>query len=269
EEACLSGIRALLGHLGSPVVHAEQEEGPTADLLPDSVLDLMPADRTGPWDVRALIRQIVDPPLEGQAINLFELKPDRAPNVITALGRIAGRSVGIVANNPQVMSGVIDVGAAQKMTRFIERCSNFSIPLVFLADTPGFLIGSEAERQGILAHGAALLRVVAEARVLRLTVVLRRAYGAGYYAMCGRAFEPGLLVAWPTAEISVLAPEGIVSIAMARRIDNAHDPDAERVRLAEAIRPQFDIFHAAERGFVDDVIDPRETRRVLLRALAG
>ncbi len=265
EEECLDAVKDLLSHLSSPVIGAPlpAEDDPAPDLLDDAVLDLLPEERSGPWDVYTLLEAIAD------GGRLFELMPERATNAVTAFGRLGGRTVGFVAHDPRPLSGVIDSAAADKITRFVNRCSDHSVPLIFLCDTPGFLVGSEAERGGILRHGATLLRAVSEARVPRLSVIVRRAYGAGYYAMCGRAFAPNLLVAWPTAEISVLGPEGIVSVAMPGAIANAGNPSAERARLAEAIRPQFDIFHAAERGFVDDVIDPRETRQVLLAALSG
>ena len=157
--------------------------------------------------------------------------------------------------------GVLDVNAADKAARFVNLCDAFEIPLLFLQDVPGFMVGSKVEQQGIIRHGAKMLHAVACATVPKLTVVLRKGYGAGYYVMNGRAYEPDLLVAWPGAEISVMGAEGMVAIAANKQ------PDEVKKQLAEGIRPHIDIYRTAALGYVDDVIDPRETRRVLVRSL--
>jgi acetyl-CoA carboxylase carboxyltransferase component len=197
----------------------------------------------------------------------FELKPRWARNLLVGLGRMGGHPVGIVANQPLHLGGVLDVDAADKAARFVMLCDAFGIPLLFLQDVPGFMVGSKVERQGIIRHGAKMLYAVSEATVAKVTVVVRKAYGAGYYVMCGRADEPDLIVAWPTAEISVMGPEGAVNIVARKQIAAAADPEAERGRLVEEYRRLIDPYVAAGFVHLDDVIDPRETRPLVIRAL--
>jgi acetyl-CoA carboxylase carboxyltransferase component len=159
------------------------------------------------------------------------------------------------------------VDSADKAARFITLCDAFHIPLLFLQDVPGFLVGSKVERQGIIRHGAKMLYAVSEATVPKVTVVVRKAYGAGYFVMCGRAYEPDLIVAWPTAEISVMGPEGGTNIVFRKEIAAAADPAAERARRVEEFRRLINPYIAAGGALIDDVIDPRETRPVLIRAL--
>ena len=159
--------------------------------------------------------------------------------------------------------------AADKAARFIWLCDAFNIPLVFLQDVPGFIVGTEVEKQGIIRHGAKMLFAVSEATVPKVTVVLRKAYGAGYYVMCGRGYEPDTLVAWPTAEISVMGPEGAVDIIFTKQIAAAEDPTAARAEYAAAVRQTIDPFIAASWAMVDDIIDPADTRRVIIDALEG
>ncbi|MFL5409298.1 MAG: carboxyl transferase domain-containing protein, partial [Myxococcales bacterium] len=176
-------------------------------------------------------------------------------------------ALGIVANNPMQAGGVLDVNAADKAARFVNLCDAFDLPLVFLQDVPGFMVGSKVERQGIIRHGAKMLHAVSSATVPKLTVVLRKGYGAGYYVMNGRAYEPDVLLAWPTAEISVMGAEGMVAIAAQKLLRDAQDPAAEKARLAAAIRPYIDVYRVAALAHVDDVIDPRDTRRLLAHYL--
>jgi acetyl-CoA carboxylase carboxyltransferase component len=213
------------------------------------------------YDVRKVIRAIVD------RRHLFEIKPAWARNIVVALGRLAGHPIGIVANQPMVLGGALDNDGADKAARFISLCDAFNIPLVFLQDVPGFLVGSKVERAGIIRHGAKMLYAVSEATVPKLTVVLRKAYGAGYFVMCGRAYEPDLIVAWPTAEISVMGPEGGTNIIFRKEISSAANSDVERARRVEEFRKLIDPYRAAGAALIDDAIDPRETRPVLIRAL--
>jgi acetyl-CoA carboxylase carboxyltransferase component len=208
-----------------------------------------------------LIKYIVD---DGY---FFEIKPKWGRNMIVAFGRIAGYAIGILANNPMFYGGVIDIDAADKAARFIWLCDAFNIPLLFLADVPGFMVGSKAEKSGIIRHGAKMVHTVAEATVPKLTIIVRKAYGAGYYAMCGRSFDPDLLIAYPGAEIAVMGPEGMVSIFARKQLAEAENPAEMVERLVAEIRPQFNIERTAKLGVVDDVIDPRETRQILIRAL--
>src|SRR5437764_2846750 len=190
----------------------------------------------------------------------FDIKPKFARTIITCLARFGGRPVGIVANQPKQLAGILENDSADKAARFINLCDAFNIPLVFLQDVPGFMVGTKVEQEGIIRHGAKLLYAVASATVPKLTVVLRKGYGAGYYVMNGRAYEPDLLVAWPGAEISVMGAEGIVAIAANQLLAQAPEPEVLKKQLADAVRPHIDIYRTAAQGYVDDVIDPRETR---------
>jgi acetyl-CoA carboxylase carboxyltransferase component len=230
--------------------------------MDEALLSLVPDSARRAYDVKKVIAAVVD---HG---HFFEIKPAWARNLVTALARLGGRPVGVVANQPMALGGALDVDAADKAARFITLCDAFHIPLVFLQDVPGFLVGSRVERQGIIRHGAKMLYAVSEATVPKLTVVLRKAYGAGYFVMCGKAYEPDLIVAWPTAEISVMGPEGGTNIIFRKEIAAAANPDEERARRVDEFRKLISPYIAAGGAFIDDVIDPRETRPVLIRALA-
>src|SRR5438552_6834675 len=156
-----------------------------------------------------------------------------------------------------VLGGALDIDAADKAARFIMLCDAFGIPLVFFQDVPGFMVGSKVEKAGIIRHGAKMLYAVSEATVPKITVIVRKAYGAGYYVMCGRAYEPDLIVGWPTAEISVMGPEGMVGIAGRKLLAGAENPEAMKKQMVEAIRPYIDVLRVAELGYVDDVVAPR------------
>ena len=173
---------------------------------------------------------------------------------------MGGRPVGIVANQPRQLGGILDNDSADKAARFVNLCNAFGIPLVFLMDVPGFMVGTKVEAAGIIRHGAKMLYAVANATVPKITVVIRKAYGAGYYVMNGRAYEPDLIVAWPSAEISVMGAEGAVEIVMRRQVEEADDPAAKKAELIEAYRKIIDVYVAAGNDMIDDVIDPRETR---------
>jgi acetyl-CoA carboxylase carboxyltransferase component len=204
-----------------------------------------------------LIAAIVD---HGEVL---ELKPRWARSIITCLARIGGQSVGIVANQPMQMGGILDVDSSDKAARFMQICDAFNIPLVFLQDVPGFMIGSKVEHEGIIRHGAKMLHVMAAATVPKITVVVRKAYGAGYYVMCGRAYEPDLIVGWPTAEISVMGPEGMLGIAAKKMFGDTPPPPEVKQQIVEAIQKNIDVMKVAGWGLIDDVIDPRDTRRAI------
>src|SRR5262249_11629206 len=187
----------------------------------------------------------------------FPIKPRFAPNLITGLGRIAGHPIGIVANNSMVLGGVLDVNASDKGARCLSLCDAFNIPLLFLQDAPGFLVGTKVEQQGIIRHGAKMLYAVASATVPKFTVVVRKGYGAGYYVMNGRAYEPDLIVAWPGAEIGIMGPEGLVSIAARKVLQAAESPEAAKSlkqELARQLRGQIDIYRVAPMPIIDDLI---------------
>ncbi len=264
DKECIKVIKEYLSffpqNCDQKPVRKEWKGDPNA-LIDDSILEVLPDNPREAYDMHELIKYIVD---DGY---FFEIKPKWARNIIVGFGRIAGYSVGIVANNPLFYGGVIDIDAADKAARFIWLCDCFNIPLLFLADVPGFMVGSKAEKAGIIRHGAKMIHAVAEATVPKFTVIVRKAYGAGYYAMCGRSFDPDLLVGFPGAEISVMGPEGMVSIFARKTLETAEKPSEVVEQLAEELRPQISIYKPANLGFVDDVIDPRETRKVLIAAL--
>ncbi len=257
DAECLAAVREYLSYF--PLRCGEKPPraacSDPADRRDEKLLDIVPENPRQAYDVHKVIASIVD---DGK---LFEIKPRWARNVVTGLARIDGWSVGIVANNPMQAGGVLDVNAADKAARFVNLCDAFGIALVFLQDVPGFMVGSKVEQQGIIRHGAKMLYAVSSATVPKLTVVLRKGYGAGYYVMNGRAYEPDLLVAWPGAEISVMGAEGMVAIAANKQ------PDDVKKQLADVIRPYIDIYKTAALGYVDDVIDPRETRPLLAHYL--
>ena len=263
DRACIQAIKDYLSYFPAsnteppPVIACDDP----SDRRDEELLAIIPDNPRRAYDVRKVIRAIVD---HGRT---FELKPAWAKNIVTALARLNGHPVGIVANQPMVLGGVLDIDAADKAARFMMLCDAFGIPLVFLQDVPGFMIGSKVERAGIIRHGAKMLYAVSVATVPKLTVVMRKAYGAGYFVMCGRAYEPDLIVAWPTAEISVMGPEGGTNIIFRKEIAAAASPDAERAKRVEQFRQLINPYIAAGAALIDDVIDPRETRPVLIKAL--
>lgn len=263
DEACLRAVKDYLAYFPSSNLEAPPHR-PTPDPVDrrdEGLLDVVPESPRRAYDMHRVIERIVD---EGR---FFELKPAWARNLIVGLARMGGHSVGIVANQPLHLGGVLDVDAADKAARFVMLCDAFGISLVFLQDVPGFMVGSKVEREGIIRHGAKMLYAVAEATVPKVTVIVRKAYGAGYYVMCGRAYEPDLIVAWPTAEISVMGPDGAVNIISRKQVAAAAEPEAERRRLVEEFRRVINPYVAAGHAHIDDVIDPRETRPVVIRAL--
>lgn len=268
DDECLDAIRHYLSFFPSH----NQEKPPirttTSDPVDrrcDDLLNIVPANPRQAYDVRKVIRSIVD---DG---DFFAMKPDWARSLVTGFARFGGRPAGIVANQPMFLGGAIDVNAADKAARFIWLCDAFSIPLVFLMDCPGFLVGSTVEKQGIIRHGSKMLYAVSEATVPKVTVVLRKGYGAGYYVMNGRAYEPDMIVAWPTAEISVMGPEGAVNIIGRSILDKIPEDerDAKRNEMIEAVRSQINAYIAAGWSFIDDLIDPAETRKVICEGLAS
>ncbi|MBV9947275.1 MAG: acyl-CoA carboxylase subunit beta [Myxococcales bacterium] len=259
DASCLGAVQQYLSyfpsHCGEPPPDVPCDD--PVDRREDALLDLLPESSRKPYDIYGLVRAVVD---HGA---IFDIKPRFARNILTCLARIGGRSVGVVANQPNHLGGILDNDAADKAARFIQTCDAFGVPLVFFQDVPGFMVGSKVEHAGIIRHGAKMLHAMSAATVPKLTVVVRKAYGAGYYVMCGRAYEPDLIVAWPTAEISVMGSEGMVGIAAKKLFGDAEpDPEAKRA-ITEAVRAGIDVYKVAGWGLVDDVIDPRDTRRAL------
>src|SRR6185503_1632923 len=227
------------------------------DRREESLLDLLPENPRKAYDMYKLIAAVVD---HGE---YFDIKPRFARQIITCLARIGGQSVGIVASQPNHMGGILDVDSADKAARFMEICDAFNLPLVFLQDVPGVMIGSKVEHEGIIRHGAKMLHVMAAATVPKITVVVRKAYGAGYYVMCGRAYEPDLIVGWPTGEISVMGPEGMLGIAAKKLFGDSPPAPEVKQGMIDMIQKNIDIMKVAGWGLVDDVIDPRDTRMAI------
>ncbi|MFC7220694.1 acyl-CoA carboxylase subunit beta [Streptomyces polyrhachis] len=264
EPSCLEEVRYLL----SLLPQNNRETAPAAppqdppDRPCDPLLDLVPAGGNRPYDMRRVIEEIVD---DGEYLEVHERW---AANVIVALARMGGQVVGIVANQPLVLAGVLDIDASEKAARFVQMCDAFNIPLITLVDVPGFLPGIEQEHNGIIRRGAKLLYAYCNATVPRISLILRKAYGGAYIVMDSRSVGADLSYAWPSNEIAVMGAEGAANVIFRRRIRSAKDPEATRRQLvkeyqAELVHP----YYAAERGLLDDVIDPADTRRVLIESL--
>ena len=266
DEECIARIKQYLSFFPqsceqAPPIRATGPDSDPIERMDEELLDVLPESNRKPYDMYEVIRRIVD---DGEWL---DLKPQWAKTIITCLARFGGRPVGIVANQPKQLGGILDNDSADKAARFVNLCNAFAIPIVFLMDVPGFMVGTKVEAAGIIRHGAKMLHAVANATVPKITVVIRKAYGAGYYVMNGRAYEPDLIVAWPSAEISVMGAEGAVEIVMRRQVEEADDPAAKKAELIDAYRKIIDVYVAAGNDMVDDVIDPRETRPVICRAL--
>jgi len=228
----------------------------------EQMLDIVPTEGTKGYDVREVIARLVD---HG---DFLEVQAGYAKNIVVGFARINGRSIGVVANQPNAMAGVLDINASDKGSKFIRFCNAFNIPLVTLVDVPGFLPGVAQEHGGIIRHGAKLLYAYSAATVPKVTVVLRKAYGGAYLAMCSKDLGADQVFAWPTAEIAVMGAEGAASVVFRKEIDAAEDPVAKRAELVQEYRDTFSTpFVAASRGLVDDIINPADTRRKVAMAL--
>ncbi len=260
----LAGIRRLLGFL--PLNNAADPPMRTTSDAPDreeETLDrLVPADPNKPYDIQELVRAIAD---EGE---FLEVHAQFARNIVVGFVRFGGRPAGVVANQPAHLAGVLDINASVKGARFVRFCDAFNVPLVIVEDVPGFLPGVEQEHGGIIKHGAKLLFALAEATVPKVTVITRKAYGGAYCVMGSKHIRTDFNFAYPTAEIAVMGPQGAVNILYRREIETAADPDARRADLVREYTAKFaNPLVAAERGFVDAVIQPRTTRRRVIGAL--
>ncbi|MHB2001128.1 MAG: acyl-CoA carboxylase subunit beta, partial [Solirubrobacteraceae bacterium] len=269
DEECIAKVKEYLSYMPSsceerPPIRAAGAGGGEPDPIDraeESLLDVLPESNRKPYDMYEVIRAIVD---DGE---YFDIKGAWAKTIITCLARFGGRPAGIVANQPKQLGGILDNDSADKAARFVNLCNAFGIPLLFIQDVPGFMVGTKVEAEGIIRHGAKMLYAVANATVPKITVITRKAYGAGYYVMCGRAYEPDLIVAWPSAEISVMGADGVVEIAFRKVVQEAEDPDGKRAELIAGFRAANDVYIAAGNDLIDDVIDPRKTRETVCRAL--
>ncbi len=264
ELECLTAIRQLFRYI--PQNNAEDPPDRPTDDPPDrqdeELLDIVPDDPARPYDIKDVIVRIVD---DG---DFYEVHAGFATNIVVGFAHLGGRAVGIIANQPAVLAGVLDINSSDKGARFVRFCDAFNIPMVVLEDVPGFLPGVGQEHGGIIRHGAKLLFAFSEATVPRVTVITRKAYGGAYDVMNSKHIHGDLNLAWPTAEIAVMGPKGAVEILFRREIAASDDPAAATAQREAEYRERFaHPYIAAARGYVDDVIDPRETRPRLIRAL--
>jgi acetyl-CoA carboxylase carboxyltransferase component len=263
DPECIQAVKDYLSYF--PVNCEEKppirETKDPDDRMSEVLLDIVPESSRKPYDMYGVIREIVDDGI------WFDIKPKFAKTLITCLARFGGQPVGIVANQPKQLGGILENDSADKAARFVNLCDAFNIPLVFLQDVPGFMVGSKVEHAGIIRHGAKMLYAISRATVPKITVVVRKAYGAGYYVMNGKAYEPDLIVAWPSAEISVMGAEGAVNIIGRSAIEASDDPEATREAMLAEVRKVIDPYIAAHNDLIDDIIDPRETRPTIIRGL--
>jgi acetyl-CoA carboxylase carboxyltransferase component len=264
EKSVLEDVRYLFSFLPSNNLEMPPRFEPTDDpdrLCPE-LIDLMPATPNQPYDMKKVIAAVFD---DG---DFFEYFPRWAGSIVCGFGRLDGHPVGIVGNQPMVLAGVLDIESSEKAARFVRTCDAFNIPLVTFVDVPGFLPGVDQEYGGIIKHGAKLLYAYCEATVPRIQIITRKAYGGAYVVMNSKSIGADLAFAWPSAELAVMGPQGAVEILYRRELQTAADPVARRNELVEDYTERFaNPYVAAERGFVDDVIDPAETRRKLIAGL--
>lgn len=257
DDECISAIRDYLSYFPSNCSEKPPKKVFSGNLkISDEILEILPESSRQAYDMKEIVRLVLDDQV------FFEIKPDFAKNIITGFGRVNGHSVGILANQPSFMGGAIDINASDKATRFLMSCEAFGIPVVFLHDCPGFMVGSQMEKMGIIRHGAKFLHTVGTLTVPKLSVVIRKSYGAGYYVMCGKGLKPDLLVGWPQAEISLMGPQGAVNIVM----KNKDDASAKEAMLKE-YQASIGGLQSAQQAHIDDLIDPRDTRKVLAQSL--
>ena len=256
-------IRKLLGYL--PQNNMEDSPFVPSDdplRMEEGLNNIVPDDANKPYDIKEVINMIVD---NGQ---FFEIHENYAQNVVVGFARLGGHSVGIVANQPAVLAGVLDIDASEKAARFVRFCDAFNFPIITFEDVPGFLPGTFQEHHGIIRSGAKLLYAYCEATVPKLTVITRKAYGGAYCVMSSKHIRSDINLAWPTAEIAVMGPDGAVSIIFRKELETATDPIQKKAELVAEYKEKFaNPYVAAQRGYIDDVIEPKETRPRLINAL--
>ncbi len=261
EEEVYQMVRKMMGYLPSnnmetpPSVECKDDP----NRMEEALLNIVPTDPNKPYEMRDIIRYIVD---EG---DFFESHPYFATNMLTGFARLNGQSIGIIANQPKVLAGCLDIDASDKAARFIRFCDAFNIPILTLVDVPGFLPGTAQEYGGIIRHGAKLLYAYSEATVPKVTLIVRKSYGGAYLAMCSRDLRADQVIAWPTAEIAVMGSQGAANIIFRKEIAKADNPEKVRQEKIDEFQQKFsNPYEAAKRGYVDMVIDPRETRPRLI-----
>jgi acetyl-CoA carboxylase carboxyltransferase component len=263
EQSCLQDVRYLLSFLPqnnlSEVPAGDATDDPTR--LCESLRTILPASANQPYDMKKVIAEVMD---DGE---FFEYFPHWAKSIVCGFSRLNGQAVGVVGNQPMVLAGVLDIESSEKAARFVRTCDAFNIPIVTFVDVPGFLPGVDQEYGGIIRHGAKLLYAYCESTVPRIQVITRKAYGGAYVVMNSKSIGADLAYAWPTAELAVMGPQGAVEIVYRRELQQAADPVARRTELVNEYTEKYsNPYAAAERGYVDDVIDPAETR---IKLIAG
>jgi propionyl-CoA carboxylase beta chain len=264
EQACLDMVRELLSFLPQNNMEdaPSRESRDDPQRMDEELNSIVPDSPNKPYDMKDVLRRVVD---DGE---LFEVHAHFARNIITGFARLGGMAIGIVAQQPAVLAGVLDIDSSVKAARFVRFCDSFNVPLVVFEDVPGFMPGVTQEHGGIIRHGAKLIFAFCEATVPKVTVITRKAYGGAYIVMNSRHIRGDLVFAWPTAEIAVMGPDGAVNIVFRKEIAEAEDKEKERARLVQEYRDRFATpYVAASRGYVDDVIEPKETRPRLIQAL--
>jgi methylmalonyl-CoA decarboxylase subunit alpha len=263
EQEVFQSVRKMIGYMPSnnmeipPILETQDDPSRMAEEL----LHIVPTDPNKPYEMKDVIKYIVD---DG---DFFEVHEHYARNIITGFARLKGQSVGIIANQPKVLAGCLDINASDKAARFVRFCDAFNIPILTLVDVPGFLPGTSQEYGGIIRHGAKLLYAYSEATVPKVTVVTRKSYGGAYLAMCGKELRADQVIAWPTAELAVMGSQGAANIIFRKEIEQAEDPEKFRQQKINEYAERFsNPYEAAKRGYVDIVIDPRETRPRLITA---
>ncbi len=265
DEDCLRKTRKLLGFLPQNCTEKPpyQDTGDDVNRREEDLLDIVPTNPAKPFDMHKVISRVVD---NG---DFFEIKAEYAKNIIVGFARLGGNAVGIVANNPLYLAGALDINSSDKEARFIRFCDAFSIPLIFMVDTPAYLPGKEQEHQGIIRHGAKVLYAIAESTVPKITVYIRKSYGGASAAMCYEPMGCDLALAWPTAEVALMGGSGAVNILYGKEIAAAENPEELKKKRLEEYRSQWgkQPYHAAGLMRIEEIIDPRDTRPMLIKAL--
>ncbi|WP_295294924.1 acyl-CoA carboxylase subunit beta [uncultured Brachyspira sp.] len=264
ETSTLDGVKKLLSYIPQNNLEDVPLENTNDDpnRNDEELSNILPDSPNKPYDIKEIIKRVVD---NGE---FFELQPLFATNIVICFARLDGKSVGIIANQPNSMAGVLDINAADKAARFIRFCDSFNIPLVTLVDTAGYLPGVGQEHNGVIRHGAKLLYAYSEATAPKITLIIRKSYGGAYIAMCSKHLGADMVYAWPSAEIAVMGPDGAANIIFKKDIDKAQDPKKMRAEKIEEYKKEFaNPYRAAVRGYVDDVIEPEYTRSYLINAL--
>ena len=263
EEECMQGIKRLLdfipqNNLENPIKKNFSE----TKSIDEELRQIVPEKSTEAYDVKEVINRVIDNK------DFLEVHENFAPNIVVGFGRIKGDTVGIVANQPASLAGMLDINASDKAARFVRFCDAYNIPIITFVDVPGFMPGVNQEHQGIIRHGAKLIYAYAEATVPKISIILRKAYGGAYIVMNSKELRSDLNLAWPTAEIAVMGPEGAVNVISRKEISESKNPEETRNKLIDEYKEKFSSpFLAASRGYIDDVIDPAETRNKIASSL--